>query len=105
MVPARFYKISGLKVFSVYPVRTCKWLSRWGSAPVALSDVRFQKDHQGLVEKGRAVHSSILAWRSPWTEGPRGLQSPLQYSCLEKSMDRGASRATVHRVAKESEND
>ena len=25
---------------------------------------------------------------------------PLQYSCLENSMDRGALRATVHRVAK-----
>ena len=74
MVPAHFYKISGLKVFSVYPVRTCKWLSRWGSAPVALSDVRLQKDHQRL-EKGMAVHSSILAWRIPWTEEPSGLQS------------------------------
>ena len=27
-----------------------------------------------LVE-GMATHSSILAWRSPWTEKPRGLQS------------------------------
>ena len=26
---------------------------------------------------------------------------PLQYSCLENSMDRGAWRATVHRVAKD----
>ena len=29
--------------------------------------------------------------------------NPLQYSCLENSMDRGAWWATVHRVAKESE--
>ena len=28
-----------------------------------------------LVEKGMAVHSSILAWRIPWTEKPGGLQS------------------------------
>ena len=27
------------------------------------------------VEKGRATHSSILAWRIPWTEEPGGLQS------------------------------
>ena len=27
------------------------------------------------LEKGRATHSNILAWRSPWTEGPGGLQS------------------------------
>ena len=29
-----------------------------------------------------------------------GNGNPLQYSCLENSMDRGAWRATVHRVAK-----
>ena len=28
---------------------------------------------------------------------------PLQYSCLENSMDRGAWQATVHRVLKESD--
>ena len=27
------------------------------------------------LEKGLAAHSSILAWRIPWTEEPRGLQS------------------------------
>ena len=26
-------------------------------------------------EKGMATHSSILAWKSPWTEEPGGLQS------------------------------
>ena len=31
-----------------------------------------QKD---ALEKGRASHSSILAWRIPWTEEPGGLQS------------------------------
>ena len=29
-----------------------------------------------------------------------GNGNPLQYSCLENPMDRGAWRATVHRVAK-----
>ena len=28
-----------------------------------------------LLEKGMATHSSILAWRIPWTEEPGGLQS------------------------------
>ena len=83
------------------------------------------------------THSSILAWRIPWTEEPVGLQTigsmvlvvknppanagdirdvgsvtgwgrspggghanPLQCSCLENPMDRGAWRATIHRVAK-----
>ena len=27
------------------------------------------------LEKGMAIHSSILAWRTPWTEEPGGLQS------------------------------
>ena len=27
------------------------------------------------LEKGMAIHSSILAWRIPWTEEPGGLQS------------------------------
>ena len=32
-----------------------------------------------------------------------GNDNPLQYSCLENSMDRGAWQARVHRVAKESD--
>ena len=27
------------------------------------------------LEKGMATHSSIFAWRIPWTEEPGGLQS------------------------------
>ena len=27
------------------------------------------------LEKGMATHTSILAWRTPWTEEPGGLQS------------------------------
>ena len=30
---------------------------------------------EDLLEKGMATHSSILAWRIPWTEEPGGLQS------------------------------
>jgi len=30
---------------------------------------------EGLLEEEMATHSSILAWRSPWAEGPDGLQS------------------------------
>ena len=32
------------------------------------------------LEKGMAPHSSILAWRTPWTEEPGGLQS---WGCTE----------------------
>ena len=27
------------------------------------------------LEEGMAIHSSILAWKTPWTEEPSGLQS------------------------------
>ena len=27
-------------------------------------------DHEDPMEKGTATHSSILAWRIPWTEEP-----------------------------------
>ena len=30
---------------------------------------------EDLLEGGMATHSSILAWRIPWTEEPDGLQS------------------------------
>ena len=38
-----------------------------------------------------------LCWEDP-LEGGNG--NPLQYSCLETPMDRGAWRATVHGVSK-----
>ena len=64
--------------------------------------------------EGVTTHSSILAWRIPWTEGPGGLKSigfqgsksgegnsnPLQYFCLGNLRDRGAWEAAVHGVAK-----
>ena len=30
-------------------------------------------DREDSLEKGMATHSSILAWRTPWTEEPGGL--------------------------------
>ena len=30
---------------------------------------------EDLLEKGMAIHSSILAWKVPWAEEPGGLQS------------------------------
>ena len=31
--------------------------------------------YKGIVEEEMETHSSILAWRIPWTEEPDGLQS------------------------------
>ena len=30
---------------------------------------------EGALEEDMATHSSVLAWRIPWAEGPAGLQS------------------------------
>ena len=35
------------------------------------------------LEKGIATHSSILAWRIPWTEGPSVLHSPWGHKELD----------------------
>ena len=35
-------------------------------------------DWEDPLEEGMGTHSSILAWRIPWTEEPGGLQLGLQ---------------------------
>ena len=37
------------------------------------------------LEKGVATHSSILAWGSPWTEEPGGLQLLIPYGGCKES--------------------
>ena len=41
---------------------------------IQLSDLTFTF-HFHALEKEMATHSSVLAWRIPWTEEPGGLQS------------------------------
>ena len=36
--------------------------------------VKVYLGQEDLLEEGMATHSSILAWRIPWTEEPGGLQ-------------------------------
>ena len=44
---------------------------------------------EDLLEKEVAAHSSILAWRIPWTEEPGGLQPMgLQESDTTEQLDR-----------------
>ena len=41
-----------------------------------LEEMRVQSlGQEDPLEEGMATHSSILAWRSPWTKEPGGLQS------------------------------
>ena len=42
----------------------------------AMQESRVQSlGQEDSLEKGMDTHSSILAWRMPWTEEPGGLQS------------------------------
>ena len=44
--------------------------------PLAMQETQVQSlGPEDSLEKGIATHSSILAWRIPWTEEPGGLQS------------------------------
>ena len=48
------------------------------SLPANAGDIETEVGSLGLkdpLREGRAAHSSILAWRIPWTEEPGGLQS------------------------------
>ena len=41
-----------------------------------MRDVGSVPGSKDALEEEMATHSSILAWRIPWTEKPGGLQSP-----------------------------
>ena len=43
--------------------------------PVMLETQVQSLDQEDPLEKGMSTHSSILAWRIPWTEEPGGLWS------------------------------
>ena len=44
--------------------------------PPVMQETRVRSlGREDALEKGIATHSSILAWRIPWTEEPGGLQS------------------------------
>ena len=43
--------------------------------PASEGDMVQSLGQEDPLEKGTATHSSVLAWRIPWTEEPDGLQS------------------------------
>ena len=44
--------------------------------PPAMHETQVQSlGQEDPLEKGMTTHSSILAWRIPWTEEPGGMQS------------------------------
>ena len=53
-----------------------------------------------LVKNSPANAGDVASIPGPRRAPGEGKGNPLQYSCLENSMDRGSWRATVHGVAK-----
>ena len=61
--------------------------------PTAMQETWVQSlGQEDPLEKGMATHSSILAWRTPWTEEPGGLQS----HGVAKSQTWLSDRTTMH---------
>ena len=50
-------------------------VAQWVKNPPAMQELRVRSlGREDPLEEGMATHSSILAWRIPWTEEPGGLQ-------------------------------
>ena len=50
-------------------------MAQWKNPPASEGDMVQSLGQEDPLEKGTATHSSILAWRIPWTEKAGGLQS------------------------------
>ena len=65
--------------FSSFEHHTCGWASQVAlvvkNAPANAGDASSISGSGRFPGKGMATHSSVLTWRSPWTEEPRGLPS------------------------------
>jgi len=57
--------------------------------PANAGDIR-DASQEDLLEEGMGTHSSIAAWRTPWTTEPGGLQS------LGSQTDTGLKRLSMH---------
>ena len=65
------------KLFIIFNVGFCASLvTQTVKNLPAMQETQVQSlGREDTLEKGMATHSSILAWRIPWTEEPGGLQS------------------------------
>ena len=51
------------------------WVAKMVKNPPAIQRPGFNPWREDRLEEGIATHSSVLAWRIPWTEEPGGFQS------------------------------
>ena len=72
-----FYIPAAVNIYSVVFRESCKYASlvdqMLKNLPAMQETWVRSLDWEVLLEKEMAIHSSILAWRIPWTEKPGGL--------------------------------
>ena len=67
----KFFRNCPLSCFSI-----ASQVAQWINTPPAAQETQVQSlSWEDPLEKGMAIHSSILAWKIPQTEEPGGLQS------------------------------
>ena len=71
----RSEKLWGLLVWIIYQSKYFPVAQMVKNLPAMLETRVWSLGWEDPLEKGTAIHSSILAWRIPWTEKPVGLQS------------------------------
>ena len=77
LVPLHFGKslIVGLYLIDLIEWKGSPADSVVKNLPVEEGDAGLIPSQEDPLEKGMAIHSSILDWEIPWTEEPGGLQS------------------------------
>ena len=70
--PSQHHEILLLPIFIYKASPIAQWVKHLPAMHETWVQFLGQEDP---LEKGMATHSSILAWRIPWTEEPGGLQS------------------------------
>ena len=76
-IAGRCFNLLAIREEVYINTRICvgRWILEVKKLPANAGDMGSIPDSGRSLEKEMATHSSILAWRIPWTEEPGGLQS------------------------------
>ena len=70
-----YYKLASC-IYHSLAMHRASLVAQMGRNPAVVQEAQVQSlGQEDPLEKGMATHSSILAWRIPWTEDPGMLQS------------------------------
>ena len=63
-----FFKVIFIGVYLLWPFQVAQWIKNI-PATQEMQDTQFQSlGREATLEEGMITHSSILAWKIPWTE-------------------------------------